>query len=72
MRVRFRSGDYAGAIRDYDTAIAMNPKVASSYYMRGRAKAMLNDPSAAQDLERGVAGEPGIAARYAGYGIQAL
>jgi tetratricopeptide (TPR) repeat protein len=68
--VRFRLGDNTGSIHDYDRAIAMSPNVASSYYMRGRAKARLGDASASADIARGLAGEPGIAARYATYGVQ--
>lgn len=61
----------AGAIRDDDAAIALDPKLPSSCCMHGRAKAMFDDPSAAQDLKCVVAGEPGIATYYAEYGIQA-
>lgn len=68
--VRFRLGDNAGSIQDYDRAIAISPDVASSYYMRGRAKARLGDASASVDIARGLAGEHGIAARYATYGLQ--
>ena len=67
--VRFRSGDYAGAIADYTTSLSLNPNGASSYYMRGHAKARIDDPTAMADIEKGVSLEPGIAERYAGYGI---
>ena len=67
--VRFRGGDYAGAIDDYTAALAIDPAVASSYYMRGRAKQAINDPTAADDVARGMRLEPGVAQRYAGYGI---
>ena len=32
------SGDYQGAIKDYDKAIEINPKDAEAYYNRGAAK----------------------------------
>ena len=67
--VRFRSGDYAGAIDDYTAALALDPDGASSYYMRGRAKAKVDDPTAAEDIAKGMSLEPGVAQRYAGYGI---
>lgn len=67
--VRFRSGDYAGAISDYTASLSLNPDAASSYYMRGRAKAEINDPTAANDIGKGMSLEPGVAQRYAGYGI---
>jgi len=37
------SGDYEGAIKDYDKAIEINPKHAEAYYNRGLAKAYLGD-----------------------------
>lgn len=67
--VRFRSGDYRGAIADYTTALSLNPDGASSYYMRGRAKAMTGDATARTDIDKGLSLEPGVADRYAGYGI---
>lgn len=67
--VRFRSGDYAGAITGYTTSLSLDPKAASSYYMRGQAKAMTGDATAQADIDEGLALEPGVADRYAGYGI---
>jgi tetratricopeptide (TPR) repeat protein len=67
--VRFRSGDYAGAIADYTTSLSLNPDGASSYYMRGRAKALTGDANAQADIDKGLGLEPGVAERYAGYGI---
>ena len=45
------------------------PTGASSYYMRGRAKALTGDPTAQADIDAGQGLEPGVAERYAGYGI---
>lgn len=70
--VRFRGGDYTGAIEDYTKSLALNPGTGSSYYMRGRAKAKINDPTASADIAKGIGIEPGVAHRYAGYGIEAL
>jgi len=70
--VRFRSGDYTGAIEDYTKSLALNPSSGSSYYMRGRAKAKINDPTASADIAKGIGIEAGVAHRYAGYGIEAL
>jgi len=67
--VRFRSGDYAGAIADYTTSLSLDPSGASSYYMRGRAKALTGDATAHADIDKGLSLEPGVAERYAGYGI---
>ncbi|MDR6841171.1 tetratricopeptide repeat protein [Pseudoxanthomonas sacheonensis] len=70
--VRFRSGDYAGAVEDYTKSLSLNPDAGSSYYMRGRAKAKINDPTASDDIAKGAGYEAGVAKRYAGYGIEPL
>lgn len=67
--VNFMMGRYAQSIRDYDSAIAGDPKVASSYYMRGLAKARIGDPSAEVDKAAGIELEPDVAERYASYGV---
>lgn len=70
--VRFRSGDYAGAVEEYTKSLSLKPDSASSYYMRGRAKARVNDPTAPDDIAKGINYEAGVAQRYAGYGIAPL
>lgn len=70
--VHFRHGDPAAAIAAYTTALSLSPNGASSYYMRGRAKALANDATAQADIDQGLALEPGVANRYAGYGIAPL
>jgi tetratricopeptide (TPR) repeat protein len=68
----YRMQRHAEAIADYDAAIAGDPNVASSYYVRGLSRRALGDAAAAKaDIERAVALEPGVAARYAGYGVVA-
>jgi tetratricopeptide (TPR) repeat protein len=67
--VNFMMGRYAQSIRDYDSAIAGDPKVASSYYMRGLAKARSGDPSADADKAVGIELEPEAAKRYSNYGV---
>jgi lipoprotein NlpI len=68
--VHFRNGDTASAIAAYTTSLSLDPKGASSYYMRGRAKALANDATAQADIDQGLGLEPGVADRYAGYGIE--
>ena len=47
-----KSGDYKGAIADYNTAIHLKPDFARAYYKRGKAKSELGNFSAAKsDLE---------------------
>ena len=68
--VHFRLRHFELAIRDYDAAIAAEPKVASSFYVRGLARAQQGDRRGADaDLAAAVALDPGVAARYAGYGV---
>lgn len=69
--VHFRLHHFDLAIRDYDAAIAADPKVASSFYVRGLAKARRGDKRGAQaDLATAATLDPGVAARYAGYGVE--
>lgn len=67
--VNFMMGRCTQSIRDYDSAIAGDPRVASSYYMRGLAKARSGDPSAEADKAAGIKLEPEVAKRYATYGV---
>ncbi len=57
------SGDYQGAIKDYDKAIEINPKDAEAYYNRGLAKIGLGQKySGCLDLSR--AGKLGYSKAY--------
>ena len=69
--VHFRLRQFDLAIRDYDAAIAAEPKVASSFYVRGLAKAQQGDRRGADaDLAAATALDPDVAGRYAGYGVK--
>lgn len=69
--VHFRLRHFDLAIRDYDAAIAADPKVASSFYVRGLAKEQQGDRHGADaDLAAATALDPGVAERYAGYGVK--
>ena len=66
----YRMQRYADAIGENDAAIQADPLVAASHYIRGMAKLALGEETAAKaDIERGLAMEPGVADRYAGYGV---
>jgi tetratricopeptide (TPR) repeat protein len=67
--VHFRLGQYQEAIADYDRAIAGDPSVASSWMMRGLAKRAVNLEGARSEIDKGKGMDPGVAARYAGYGV---
>ena len=40
---RYESGDYQGAVADYDKTIQLDPQFANAYYNRGHAKRDLGD-----------------------------
>jgi tetratricopeptide (TPR) repeat protein len=70
--VHFRKKQYTEAIRDYNAAIAINATdFGSSYYTRGLAKLAMGDASGSADVAKGKSIEPGIAQRFAGYGVSA-
>jgi Flp pilus assembly protein TadD len=68
--VHYLMGNYAASIRDYDTALASDPRVASSHYMRGMAKNNLAAGSGDADIAAGIALDAGVGERYAGYGVK--
>jgi tetratricopeptide (TPR) repeat protein/predicted aspartyl protease len=60
--VRYRKGDLAGAIADYDAALKVNPKLAWSLLMRGAAKAKQGDAAGGKaDQDAAKALRPAIA-----------
>lgn len=69
--LNFRSGRFAEAIADYDRAIAANPAVASSHLIRGLSKRAAGVAGGDADVAHALALDPGVAARYAGYGVKA-
>ena len=69
--VNFRAGRFAESVHDYDAALAAQPAVASSWYVRGLAKRALGDAAGAEaDIAKGLALDPKVAERYAGYGVK--
>src|ERR1043166_49914 len=69
--VRFRMGDYAGALAEYEAAHEANPQSASSLYMRGLAKLRLGRASEANvDLAAAAAIDPKVAETYARAGVK--
>ena len=68
---RFRQKQYELAIADYDRSLGGAP-VASSFYVRGLAKRALGRTQEGDaDIARGKQLEPGVAERYAKFGIKA-
>jgi hypothetical protein len=62
--------DDKDAIADYTAAIAINPKLASSYFVRGLAKRRDGDAAGGDaDIAAAKAIDPKIAETYAGYGV---
>ncbi|HTD28547.1 MAG TPA: tetratricopeptide repeat protein [Xanthomonadaceae bacterium] len=70
--VDFRKQQYKDAIRDDDASIASDPTIASSYYIRGLAKLAMGDATGQSDVAQAMSLEPGVAKRYAGYGIPSV
>lgn len=68
--VHYLMGSYGASIRDYDTALATEPKVASSHYMRGMAKNRVSAASGDADVAAGIALDAAVGKRYAGYGVK--
>jgi tetratricopeptide (TPR) repeat protein len=68
--VWLRLDDPARAIPSFDTALARNARLSSSFYGRSLARDELGDArGAAADIASARALEPGIAARFRSYGI---
>ena len=62
---KFESGDFQGAIADYDRAISINPNTPMSYYYRAKAKSKVNDNQGAiSDCDRAISLYPEYAQAY--------
>ena len=69
--IHYRLGSHAAAVADYDKAIEHAPGMASSWYVRGLAKRAQGDAKGADaDIAKGLALDPKVAERYAGYGVK--
>jgi tetratricopeptide (TPR) repeat protein len=69
--VRFRQGRYDDAITDYDRALA-GTQTGSSYYVRGLARRALGRTADGDaDIAKAKTLEPGVAERYARFGVTA-
>ena len=67
---RFRSGEFAGALLDYDTALAENPKISWSLYVRGLIKISQGKTVEGKaDQDAALAINPNIAKEAQQYGV---
>jgi len=67
---KYDTGDYKGAIDDYNKAIEINPKDADAYYNRGNAKDELNDyQGAIADYSKAIEINPQNVAAYNNRGV---
>jgi tetratricopeptide (TPR) repeat protein len=70
--VQYRLGHMAEAMASYNAALAADPKIASSLYMRGIIKRGMGDASGDADIAQALALDPKISGTYAGYGVQPI
>lgn len=70
--VHFRRGEYAAAVADYTSALARNPKLATSLFGRALAEQKLGQAEAAKtDLAAARAADANIDDQFKGYGLVA-
>lgn len=70
--VKFRQGDWKGAVADYDAALRRMPTLVSSLYGRGLTYAKLGDRNRAiADIARARSIKPDVDKLFAGYGTPA-
>ena len=63
--IKFKQGDYVGAITDFDEAIQLKPDYAEAYNNRGLAKHELGDHAAALvDFDKAIQLKPGLSVAY--------
>lgn len=67
--VHYRLGQYEKSIAHYSKSLEGNEAVASSWLMRGLARRASGADGADTDIETARRLDPGVAERYAGYGI---
>ena len=68
--VKFKQGDYVGAISDYAEAIQLKPDYAEAYNNRGLAKHELGEHAAAlADYETAIQLKPGLSVAYNNRGL---
>ena len=66
---RAQQGDAAGALADFDQAIALDPRLAQAYSNRGFARVSLDQHQAAiADCDRAIALDPRLASAYSNRG----
>lgn len=67
----FRRGDLPGAIRDYDAALKLEPRQASSLFMRGVVRTRSGDVAAGSaDMDKADRVDRDVRSRYARFGVQ--
>ncbi|RIV89097.1 transglutaminase domain-containing protein [Aurantiacibacter zhengii] len=69
--IRFRQGDYEGAIADLDGALAISPGLSESHYLRAMAKMHADVDGAQEDLTIALRMAPHLEAFYTRHGITA-
>jgi tetratricopeptide (TPR) repeat protein len=69
--VHFRRGEFDLALADYDAALRLSPRSASTLYMRGLVKQRAGDPAGGgADLKRALKMDPDIAEVWKRRGVE--
>jgi tetratricopeptide (TPR) repeat protein len=68
--IYFRQGRFDEAVKQYDAALAADPKQTPSLYMRGVAKLRVGDQTGEDDIAAATSADKSLAAQFAGWGVK--
>ncbi|MGC1270037.1 MAG: DUF3857 domain-containing protein [Croceibacterium sp.] len=67
----YRLGRFQDALKDLETALAVNPELTPSLFMRGVVRRALGDNAGERDIAAALARQPSLERTYGRYGIKA-
>lgn len=67
----YRLGRLQDALKDLETALAVNPELTPSLFMRGVVRRALGDNAGERDIAAALARQPSLERTYGRYGIKA-
>jgi tetratricopeptide (TPR) repeat protein len=68
--VRFKLGDFSGAIADSDASIESDASIAEAHFVRGAARLRLAQSEGTIDIAEAERIQPGITEEYSGYDVR--